>query len=430
MLSVIYITISFTHDISTFSCYNSSHMSSKIKPQTLKGFRDFLPQQALKRQFLIEKIREVFELYGFEPIETPALEYLETFTGNIGEDEKLFFKFEDQGGRQVALRYDQTVPTCRFIAQYKNQIIFPFKRYQIQSVWRAEKPQKGRYREFLQCDADIFGLSQPEADAEIIALTLDLYKNFGFKDFVVKINDRALFKDIPYPVIVAVDKINKVGKEKVIAEIVNKGYSNKKALEFLNLVTKIKPNEKLEIIFSYLKNSDFSQDNYRFDPSIARSFNYSTGPIWEVVIPGYTAGSVLGGERYDKLIGRFQDQDMSGTGFAIGFDRTFEAMEQFGLFPDCKTLTQILVTVFSRDLFQESQKIAAYLRRQKIKTDIFLDPETRLDKQLKYADKKGIPYVVIIGPDEIEKKIVKLKDMKMGIQKRLSLEEIVKLLRV
>ena len=267
----------------------------KTIPQTLKGFRDFLPEKAIQRIYLIDKIRSVFERFGFQPIETPALEYLETFTGNIGEDEKLFFKFEDQGGRKVALRYDQTVPTARFIAQYRNNLTLPFKRYQIGSVWRAEKPQKGRFREFLQCDADIFGVSSPQADAEVIALTLALFQTLGFKDYVVKVNDRAIFKDMPYEIIVAVDKLKKIGREGVIEEMVKKGQAPDKAVSLLNAILNASPNETIKSIFSYLEDYGFEKKNFLFDPTIARSFNYSTGPIWEVVIPGYEGGSVLGG---------------------------------------------------------------------------------------------------------------------------------------
>lgn len=397
-----------------------------IKPQTLKGFRDFFPEQSYKREFLINKIREVFELYGYQPIETPALEYLETFSGNIGEDEKLFFKFEDLGGRKVALRYDQTVPSCRFVAQYFNNITFPFKRYQIQAVWRAEKPQKGRYREFIQCDADIFGVADPEADAETIAVTLDLYKNFGFKDFVVKINDRDLFKDYPYEVIVIIDKIGKIGQDNAIEDIISKGYSKEDALSFINKLLNIKPSDKLNKIFSYLKNLGFSENNYTFDSSIARSFNYSNGPIWEVVIPGFTSGSVLGGERYDKLVGKFQNQDVPATGFALGFDRTLEAMEQFGLLPELKTKTQVLVTIFSEDLLNESLKVSSVLRKNKIYTDLYPQSKTKLDKQLKYANKLGIPYVAIIGPEEAKKNTIQLKNMKTGDQKELNINELIK----
>lgn len=400
-----------------------------ISPQTLKGFRDFFPEEALKRKYLMGKIAEVFERYGFQPIETPGIEYLETFEGNIGEDEKLFFKFEDQGKRKVALRYDQTVPTCRFIAQYKNQLEFPFKRYQIQTVWRAEKPQKGRYREFLQCDADIFGLSNPEADAEVIALTLDIYKNLGFKEYIVKMNDRALFKDMPYSVIVAVDKLGKIGKDKVVEEISKKGYKKDEAEKILNEILSLAPNETIQRIFSYLDSLGFSKENYAFDPAIARSFSYSTGPIWEVVIPGFTAGSVLGGERFDKLVGRFDTNDIPGTGFGLGFDRTLEAMEQFNLLPPMKSTTTVLVTVFSQEYLKESLKTAACLRNNRINTDIYGNPESKLDKQLKYADRKGIPFVIIIGPEEAKKKVVKLKDMKSGDQRSLSIEQVIKELK-
>jgi len=203
-------------------------MTKKIIPRTLKGFRDFLPSEIFKREFLKKNITEVFELYGFEPIETPALEYLETFAGNIGEEEKLFYNFTDQGGREVALRYDQTVPTCRLVAQHTDKIQLPFKRYQIQTVWRAEKPQKGRYREFLQCDADIFGVAEAEADAEVMALSLNIYQKLGFKEYILKVNDRSLFADIPYKVIVAIDKLAKIGRDGVIEEIIKKGYTRNK----------------------------------------------------------------------------------------------------------------------------------------------------------------------------------------------------------
>ncbi|MBI3620179.1 histidine--tRNA ligase [Candidatus Roizmanbacteria bacterium] len=396
----------------------------KIKPMTLKGFRDFLPEAALKRQYLIGKIREVFELYGFLPLETPALEYLETFSGNIGEDEKLFFKFEDQGGRKVALRYDQTVPTCRVIAQYRNLITLPFKRYQIQTVWRAEKPQKGRYRELLQCDADIFGVTGPQADAEVIALTLDLYKNFGCKNFMVKINDRSLFRTMPYEVIVTIDKLKKIGKEGVLEEIEKKGFNKTQAAEFLSTLMNAKPNETLKTIFTYLKSAGFSQENFSFDPTIARSFNYSTGPIWEVVIPEYDAGSVLGGERYDKLVGRFQNQDVPATGFAIGFDRTLEALEELKLLPQEKTKTKVLVTIFSPELAPESLRIAATLRQNGIKTDVYPNFDSKLDKQLKYADITGIPYIIIIGPQEKEKGVVKLKNFRSGEQQELTIAKL------
>ncbi len=402
---------------------------NKIVAKTLKGFRDFFPEEVFKREYLKKKIVEVFELYGFEPIETPSLEYLETFSGNIGEDEKLFFKFKDQGNRWVALRYDQTVPTARFIAQYKDKIKFPFKRYQLQNVWRAEKPQRGRYREFLQCDADIFGVSEPEADAEMIALTLTIYKQLGFKDFVVKINDRALFSGISYPAIVAIDKLEKIGREGVLAELSKKGFSLTESKEILNKVLTTKANETIKRIFSYLKNLGFSEDNYVFAPSLARSFSYSTGPIWEVVIPGFAAGSVLGGERFDKLIGRFQDEDIPGTGFAVGFDRTLEALEQFGLLPEQKTTTKVLVTVFAEKFFSYSLELTKFLRANKINTDVYLDKNAKLAKQLKYADAKGIGFVVIVGDEEVNTGRITLKNLKTGEQRKLLKSELLEFLK-
>ena len=394
-----------------------------IQPQTLKGFRDFLPSDAFKRQYVIDKIREVFVRFGFQPIETPALEYLETFTGNIGTDEKLFFKFTDQGDRNVALRYDQTVPSCRFVAQYKNDLVLPFKRYQIQTVWRSEKPQKGRYREFLQCDADIFGIEGHQADAEVIALTLELYKSLGFKDYVVKINDRALYKDVKYEVIVAIDKLAKIGSDNVILEIEKAGYSSQEAKNIFESILNARPTDTINTIFSYLQASGYDERNYVFDPTIARSFNYSTGPIWEVIIPGFSGGSVLGGERYDKLIGRFQKDDVPATGFAVGFDRTIEAMEELDLLPKLSPSAKVLVTVFSKELFPQSVKAARYFRENNINTDIYLQDQYKLEKQMKYADKLQIPYVVIIGEEEAQKNVVKIKTMATREQKEMTLEE-------
>ena len=395
------------------------------KPQLLKGFRDFLPDAAIKRDYLRKKIQKVFELYGFDPVETPALEYLETFQGQIGEDEKLFFKFQDQGNRWVALRFDQTVPTCRLVAQYQDKIQLPFKRYQIQLAWRSEKPQKGRYREFLQCDADIFGVEKSEADAEVIALSMEIYRSLGFKQIKTLINDRSLFTDVPYPVITAIDKLKKIGNEGVIQEIIKKGFKKEEAEKYLEKVISYKPTKAINIIFNYLDKAGFPKDWYQFQPTLARSFTYSTGPIWEIEIPGFDSGSVLGGERFDKLVSSFSNRNVPATGFGLGFDRTLEAAEQFNLIPNLLTKTTVLVTVFSEDLFDECLKLCLSLRKKYINTELFTNPSVKLDKQLKYADKKGIPYVVIIGPEEAEKNVYKLKNMKTGEQKTLTEKELI-----
>lgn len=386
-----------------------------IKPQILKGFRDFLPEDALKRQYVVDIIRKTFELYGFEPIETPAIEYLEIFTGNIGEDEKLFYKFEDTGGRKVALRYDQTVPTCRVIAQYPDKIILPFKRYQIQTVWRAEKPQKGRYREFLQCDADIFGVTDRTADGETVALTIDIYKNLGFKKPIAIINDRGVYKDIPYKAVVAIDKLTKIGENGVLRELVGKGYNPDEAQKLLNRAKNNQPTKNLQQLFEFLDNYGM-KENYRFSPTLARSFSYSTGTIWEIIDENFQGGSLSGCERFDSLVSRFSKRSVPGVGFAVGFDRTILAMEESGLFPPIQTKTLALVTIFSKELLKKSQKITKLLRDKGINTDLYPDPNDKLDKQLKYADKKAIPFAVIIGPDEASKKLVTVKNLQSKSQ--------------
>ncbi|MBU2052263.1 histidine--tRNA ligase [Patescibacteria group bacterium] len=394
-----------------------------IKPQTLKGFRDFLPEEALKRQYAIDIIRKTFELYGFVPLETPAVEYLETFAGQIGEDEKLFFKFTDAGGRKVALRYDQTVPTCRVIAQYPDKITLPFKRYQIQTVWRTEKPQKGRYREFLQADADIFGVDNRTADAETVALTIDIFKNLGFTKPIAVINDRDLYKGIPYPAIVAIDKLDKIGDEGVIKELKTKGFDQK----ILDQVKNNQPNDNLKTIFKYLNNYGF-KDNYQFKPTLARSFSYSNGTIWEIVVPEFSSGSLAGCERFDSLVGKFSDRQVPAVGFAIGFDRTILAMEELKLFPDLGTKTKALVTIFSPQLLEESQKVTQKLRAKNINTDLYPDSTEKIAKQLKYANNNQIPYVLMIGPDEAGKNVVTLKDMTTGKQESLTLDQVIDVL--
>ena len=389
------------------------------KLQTLKGFRDFLPNEARQRQYLIEKIKSLFEQWGFEPLESPVLEYTELFKGQIGEDEKLFFKFTDQGGREVSLRYDQTVPTARIVAQYRNDIKLPFKRYQIGTVYRAEKPQAGRYREFLQADADIFGIASPVADAQVIALSLEIYKILGFKNAKVLINDRALLKNMPYEAIVAIDKLKKIGEEGVIKEMEQKGVDVKKAKDYLQAIKDIKPNETINVILEYLKSMGYDQSWYTFDPSIARSFAYSSGPIWEVVIPEYSSGSVLGGERYDNLIQSLGGVRVPATGFAVGFDRTFEAAKQLGLIPEKNSTADVMVTVFNSSLLNKSIECANELRKMAFNVDIYPDSEQKLGKQMKYADDKKIPFVIIIGDDEAKEGSIKVKNMKTGEEKKL-----------
>lgn len=398
-----------------------------ITPQTLKGFRDFLPAAAMKRQYVIGKIKGVFERFGFDPLETPALEYAETLLGKYGsEADKLLYLFEDRGGRRVGLRYDQTVPAARVVAQYRQKLPKPFKRYQIQPVWRAENPQKGRFREFLQCDADIFGSDTVLADAEVIALAANTVKTLGASRFRILLNDRTLFGSIPLPAITIIDKLNKIGEDGVKKELEEKGFG-------VSLLTAIRANRTPPRLAQIIKNAvalGVKRASLVFTPTLARGLDYYTSTIFEIEIEGYEAGAVCGGGRYDHLIGHFTGTDVPAVGFAFGFDRLLEALEQMNLLSAGSTATTVLVTVFLEDLLPQSLALTSRLRSEGINTEVSLDT-SKLDKQLKYADRKGIPYVVIQGPEEVAKGVVRLKGMKAQTQEELPIDQVIeKLVRV
>jgi len=396
--------------------------------QTLKGFRDILPIDARKRAWVKNIMIKNAEAWGYEPIETPTLEPYALFQDEIGEDSKLIFKFIDNGQREVSLRYDQTVPTCRYIANNLNNLTLPFRRYQVQSVFRAEKPQKGRYREFTQFDLDIFGVAGASADAEVITQNLDTYMKIGFKKPVIIFNNRDLMKGIPYEAIVAIDKLKKIGKDGVIEDMVKKGISLATAKTYFDQVLNIRPDETVNTIITYLEKSGFSSEFYRFEPTLARSFSYSQGPIWEITIEDYTIGSVGGGERYDGMMERLTGQKIPATGIAFGFDRTVEAADQLGLIPITQT-TSILVTIFSPSLQGQTLKIAKTLREAGINTELYPDPTDKLDKQFKYADKKSIPFAIVVGEEEVKNNTVTLKNLSSREQITISLDEVVRKLR-
>ena len=384
--------------------------------QPLKGFRDFLPEQALKRQWLKDRMIEVFESWGYDPVETPTLEPLSIFEGQIGDDEKLFYKFKDAGKRDVALRYDQSVPIARFMAENKEKVGLPFRRYQIQPVFRAEKPQKGRYREFIQCDADIFGVASVLADAEVIAVGLDIYRKLGFKNAKVLVNDRALLKGFPYEAVSAIDKLKKIGEQGALDEMVSRGISKSDATMYLDKIRSLKPNENINFILDYLSKQGFDKSWYKFDPTIARSFSYSSGPIWEIVITDLESGSVLGGERFDGLVESISGKKIEATGFGLGFDRTLEAAETLGLIPDLKTKAQVLVTIFDENLVNNSAGISSTLRDFGLNVEMYPNPTDKLSKQIKYAISKGIKWVVICGPDEISQSKITVKNLVLNEQ--------------
>lgn len=412
--------------------------NQNFKPQNVKGFRDFLPSVKRKRDFVERKVTETFELFGFEPLETPTLEYASLLLGKYGKEaDKLLYTFKDRGDRTLSLRYDQTVPTARILIQYQSQLPKYFRRYQIQNVFRADKPQKGRYREFTQCDLDIFNSTSPIADAEILAATYFAFMNVGYPKIKVLLNDRQiLFKYLKpfetdkvniFSLIQTIDKLEKVGPSGVIAELEKKGLPKNQATNALKSIQSAKPSENLEVITKFAVELGIPKEDVTFSPSLARGLDYYTGMIFEIIIRGYEVGSCAGGGRYDKLIEQLGGTPVPAVGVAFGFDRMVDALENFKISDSNANGTQVLVTTFDQQTLIPSLQTSSKLRKNMIRTEVFPSLE-KLDKQLKYADKRGIPYVIIIGPDEIKKNVVKLKDMKTGEQKEVKTDQIVKLL--
>jgi histidyl-tRNA synthetase len=413
---------------------NSYNEGNKhMKTQTPKGFRDFLPADMIKRQFILQKIRSVFEKFGFDPLETPTLEYAETLTGKYGEEERLIYKFETQGGDKVALKYDQTVPLARVVAQYgpngAQVLPIPFKRYQIQSAFRGENTQKGRYREFLQCDVDIVGVNSPLCDAEILAVVYEAYTNLGL-EVSIKVNDRTLLQGIEPKYLATIDKLLKIGREGVISELTERGLTKNEADELLTRVEGFTPTPSLQKAMDLCTQMEYPKDKLLFDPTLVRGLDYYTGIIIEVVLTSNVQGSSLGGGgRWDTMIGRFTGQDLPAVGFAIGFDRTLEAMQEQGIPLPGSTNSQVLVTIFEPELTKNSVEVCSRMRSNNITTELWLDAESKLDKQFKYADKKGIPYVVVIGPQEAQDGKVSLKDLAKKTQETITLDELIDKLR-
>lgn len=405
-----------------------SYNQIMIKAQTPKGFRDFLPSEALKRKYVQGIIETTFASYGFDPLETPALEYSETLMGKYGtEADKLLYLFKDNGGRQVGLRYDQTVPLSRVVAQYGQELILPFKRYQIQPVWRAENTQKGRYREFLQCDIDTIGSDSYLSDAEIIACTIDGLKKIGFQKPQILVNDRTIFDSLGLSKkeIIIIDKLDKIGEPAVIEELEKSGRKNAK--ELFNSIRAATKTDRLREIFTALELSKFVEGtDYRFEPFLARGLDYYTSTIFEAkVLDQATPLSVAGGGRYDTLIGTFSGRDVPAVGIAFGFDRIIEIAGELGLIPSFKTGSTMLICTMGKDYLDLSLTLANNLRKNgQINTEVYPDPTAKLDKQLKYANKKGIPFVAILGEDEVKTQSITLKNMRDGKQTSLKINEL------
>ncbi len=406
--------------------------------KNLKGFRDFLPSEKKKRDFVMAKIKEAFVEFGFEPLETPTLEYADLLLGKYGDEaDKLVYSFQDRGKRNVALRYDQTVPTARVLTQYQNELPRYFRRYQIQNVFRADKPQKGRYREFTQCDCDIFGSTSTIADAEILAVYYAAFQNIGMTSLQIEINDRQTLINTLSPfvnpkvdvfsLIQSIDKLDKLEPNQVVEELVNKGLEKTTAEQAVSQIEKAVMSDNLQQIVEAAIALGVDKKALVFNPKIARGLDYYTGLIFEGKIPEYTVGSVGGGGRYDKLIGQLSGQSIPAVGFGIGFDRTVEAADQLGLLPDT-TSTQVLVTIFDEKTQAKSLEVASFLRQNNIATEVY-PTQDKLNKQLKLADQKQIPFVIILGEEELKNDTVTLKNMNTGEQKVEKLEQIVSTLQ-
>ena len=431
-------------------------MSSKIKPRLYKGTRDFLPEQMIKRNYVVTIIKEVFEKFGFDPLETPALELWETLSGKYGEEgDRLTYRFIDRGKREVGLRYDLTVPLSRVIAMYP-EIPMPFKRYQVQPVWRADKPQKGRFREFYQCDIDIIGSSSMLADAEIIAAFHRVLTRLNFQKFTIRINSRKILSGIAEisgtnpekeaEVARAIDKFDKIGINGVREELINRGIkpdgankilqvlnidgSNSGRLEKLsNLLQASQPGQdgikEMKDLLSYLRMLEVPEDQILFDLYLARGLDYYTGPIYETRVDEPKIGSITGGGRYDNLIGLFSGKNLPATGSSIGLERIVTVMDELEMFPkNLKTSVQVLVTIFDSTTLQYSIKIANLLRDRNINCDLY-SGNSKLRGQFGLANDRNIPITVVAGPDEMEKNTVNVKNMSSGKQVNVPFERVV-----
>jgi len=445
------------------------------KPSIPKGTRDFTPQEMANRNYIFNTIKDVFRLYGFQQIETPAMENLSTLMGKYGEEgDKLLFKILNSGdylsglndaelqGRnslkltnkisEKGLRYDLTVPFARFVVQHQNEITFPFKRYQIQPVWRADRPQKGRYREFYQCDVDVVGSDSLLNELELIQIVDEIYRRLKI-NVVVKINNRKILSGIAEiigeaekitDITVAIDKMDKIGLEKVNEEIASKGISDE-AIAKLQPILKLSGTntEKLEQLKTVLADSEVGlkgvqeletifglcdamnvQTSIELDLTLARGLNYYTGAIFEVKALDVEMGSITGGGRYDNLTGVFGMEGVSGVGISFGADRIYDVLNQLELYPETSMeQTKILFVSFGEKELMYSLPWLSSLRTKGINAEIYPEP-AKMKKQMSYADNKKIPFVAIVGETEMAEGKVMLKNMKTGEQALATLEQV------
>jgi histidyl-tRNA synthetase len=419
--------------------------------------RDFLPADVRKREHVIGVIKEVYESYGFEPLETPAVENLETLMGKYGEEgNQLIFRILKRGERldlanatnendvsDLALRYDLTVPLARVVTNRRNDIPKFFKRYQIQAVWRADRPARGRFREFYQCDVDCIGSSSMVVEAELITAVSDILSKLGFDDFVVRVNHRellsAMLSEAGIPTeqdsnaLVALDKLDKVGVTGVRNELLERQIDVTAVDKFLNFFESssngLPHNNKLDELFGALSSSPYSS-RVKLDASLARGLSYYTGTIIEVNVPDL-AGSLGGGGRYDGLIGMFGKEQIPACGFSLGLERILVVMDERGMFPPeiAESIpAEVMVTIWNKETIGESLKLASELRSAAVRVTLYPEPD-KLGKQIKYADSIKVPYVCVLGDSELAEGKVTLKNMKSGEQQTLDRSSVAKVIK-
>ena len=443
------------------------------KPSIPKGTRDFLPHEMRRRNYIFDTTRKVFQKYGFLPIETPTMEKTETLMGKYGEEgDRLIFRvlnsgdfikksnkqaFESESAipfansiSEKALRYDLTVPFARFVVQHQNELTFPFKRYQIQPDWSADRPQRGRYREFYQCDVDVVGSESLMQEVELIQIFDEVLSELKLNDFTIKINNRKILSglvevvgeaDKLIPITVAIDKLDKIGEEGVVKELREKEISES-AIEKLQPLLTIKGSneevlkaidsivssseigakgmEELTFVLNTIKNLGLHKAKLEFDPSLARGLNYYTGAIFEVKSNEVNIGSICGGGRYDDLTGIFGMKNLSGVGVSFGADRIYDVLEELNLFPE--ELTSSTQLMFANFGDQEAMQSAIWLKQLRdngISSELYPDAH-KLKKQMNYANNKNIPFVALVGEDEMKNQEILIKNMETGEQSTYS----------
>jgi histidyl-tRNA synthetase len=422
------------------------------------GTRDFLPDDVRRREYVMRVVRDVYESYGFEPLETPAFENIETLLGKYGEEgNKLIFKIlrrgehEASGQADLALRYDLTVPLARVVAQYQNDLPRFFKRYQIQPVWRADRPARGRFREFYQCDIDAIGSTSPVVEAELLAAVSDVLGRLRFEDFVIRLNHRraltALLEcaGVPAPLhgeaLIALDKLDKIGPDKVATELTARGVDEAAAASCLGFFANAKQDglessaaldrlrdfvqghdagriavQELTEIFE-LAEGTRAKGRIRIDPSLARGLSYYTGAIMEIAVSDL-AGSLGGGGRYDNLVGMFLGRDVPACGFSLGLERIIVVMTERDMFPAkvSRGAVDVMVTFLSDDLRADALRLASELRAEKLRVEIFPEGSAKLEKPLKYAAGRHVPVLAILGEDERARGEVAVRDLQTRAQ--------------